>query len=97
MEADLLAALDASGQATRFPGWHEWTTSRLDVESGQPVALGVDGEALTLDAPLRFVTRPRALIVRVPRRARRRAKPLPTGAPPSPFTALLRLAAGREA
>ena len=97
MEADVLAALDASGQEKRFPGWHEWTPLKLDIESGQPVALGVDGEALTLDAPLRFVIRPRALVVRVPRRPARLPKLLPAGAPPSPFTALLRLAAGREA
>jgi diacylglycerol kinase family enzyme len=98
-EADLLTALDAAGQNERFPGWHEWTTTELHVASGQPLALGVDGEALTLDAPLHFVTRPRALVVRVPRlRTTRRPKPLPAGgAPSSPFTALSRLAAGREA
>jgi diacylglycerol kinase family enzyme len=97
-EADELAALDASGQDERFPGWHEWTSTKLDVESGQPVALGVDGEALTLDPPLHFVTRPRALVVRIPRRRTWPARPLPVGsAPPSPFTALLRLAADREA
>jgi diacylglycerol kinase family enzyme len=98
VEADLLAALDATGHNGRFPGWHEWTTTELDVASGQPVALGVDGEALTFDAPLHFVTRPRSLVVRIPRRTTKPAKPLPAGgAPPSPFTALLRLAAAREA
>jgi diacylglycerol kinase family enzyme len=95
--ADLLATLDAAAQNERFPGWHEWTTTGLDVASGQPVALGVDGEALTLDPPLHFVTRPRALVVRVPRLRRpRRPKPLAGGPQPSPFAALLRLAAVRE-
>ena len=98
-EADLLAALDAAGQNERFPGWHEWTTTELDVASERPVELGVDGEALTLDAPLHFVTRPHALVVRIPRvRTTRRPGPAPAGgAPRSPFTALSRLAAGREA
>jgi diacylglycerol kinase family enzyme len=95
--ADALAALDATAQNERFPGWHEWTTTGLDVASGQPVALGVDGEALTLDAPLHFVARPRALVVRVPRLGRPRSrKPLAGGPQPSPFAALLRLAAVRE-
>ncbi len=98
-EADQLAALDAAGETQRFAGWHEWTTTELDVTSGQPVALGIDGESVTLDAPLRFVSRPRALVVRVPRlRARPRPKPLAAGAaPPSPLTLLSRLAAGHEA
>jgi diacylglycerol kinase family enzyme len=98
-EADQLAALDATGETQRFPGWHEWTTTELDVISGQPVALGIDGESVTFDAPLRFVSRPRALIVRVPPvRETSRPKPLtPVAAPPSPLTLLSRLAAGHEA
>jgi len=98
-EADQLAALDAAGHSERFPGWHEWTTNELDVASGQPVALGMDGEAVTLEAPLHFATRPGALVVRVARaRVPRRSMPLPAGtASPSPFTALSRLASGRGA
>ena len=37
--------------------------------SGGPVEVGVDGEALTLEPPLRFVIRPGALTVRLPRAA----------------------------
>jgi hypothetical protein len=33
------------------------------------VEVGVDGEALTLQPPLRFVTRPGALTIRLPRSA----------------------------
>ena len=97
-EAEKLAALDAAGHTERFPGWYEWTTTKLHVSSGRPVALGVDGEALTLESPLDFVIRPRALVVRVPRvRAEPRPKPPPAiAAPPSPFTVLSRLAAGHE-
>jgi hypothetical protein len=38
-----------------------------------PVEIGVDGEALTLEPPLHFVIRPRALTVRLPRAAARRS------------------------
>jgi hypothetical protein len=97
-EAEQLAVLDAAGHTERFPGWYEWTTTKLHVASGRPVALGVDGEALTFESPLDFVIRPRALVVRVPRvPAKPRRKPPPAiAAPPSPFTVLSRLAAGHE-
>jgi diacylglycerol kinase family enzyme len=68
VDAEALAALELAGQAERFTGWREWTTPRLVVRSEQPVPLGLDGEALTLLAPLEFVVRPGALTVRVPRR-----------------------------
>jgi diacylglycerol kinase family enzyme len=97
-EADQLAALDAAGHTERFPGWYEWTTTDLYVASERPIALGVDGEALMLEPPLHFRTRPRALVVRVPRvRATPRPKPPSArAAPPSPFTVLSRLAAGHK-
>ena len=37
----------------------------FEVRSDGPVSAGIDGEALTLDPPLRFRTRPRALRVRI--------------------------------
>ena len=96
-EASQLATLAAAGHIDLFPGWHQWTTTQLDVTSGQPVALGVDGEAITLDSPLSFVTRPGALVVRVARgRLQRRTTPLAVdGQRPVPFTALSRLMSGR--
>jgi diacylglycerol kinase family enzyme len=99
-EADQLAALDALGQTQRFSGWHEWTTMELDVASGQSVALGIDGESVTLDPPLRFVSRPGALVVRIPQARATQERPMPPtvgAAPPSPLTLLSRLAAGHEA
>jgi diacylglycerol kinase family enzyme len=68
VDAEALAALELAGHVERFTGWREWTTPRLVVRSEQPVPLGLDGEALTLLAPLEFVVRPGALTVRVPRR-----------------------------
>ena len=43
--------------------------SEFEVRSAEPVEIGVDGEALSLKPPLRFVIRPGALTVRLPRTA----------------------------
>lgn len=63
-DAEKFAALEAAGQVGRFSGWNEWTATEFEVASGGPVEVGVDGEALTMDPPLRFVVRPGALTVR---------------------------------
>jgi diacylglycerol kinase family enzyme len=72
-DAERLAALELTGQVQRFARWNEWTSAEFEVRSGGPVEIGVDGEALTLEPPLRFVIRPRALTVRLPRAAPRRS------------------------
>jgi len=43
----------------------QWTTGSFEVESAHPVAAGIDGEAVRLDPPLRFRSRPGALRVRI--------------------------------
>ena len=58
-------ALEGAGQVSRFPGWRTWTATAFVVDADQPVAAGIDGEALTLHPPLRFATRPGALRVRI--------------------------------
>ena len=68
-DARQFAALEAAGQVRRFPGWVEWSAPRFEVGSGAPVPIGVDGEALTMDPPLVFESRPGALRVRLPRHA----------------------------
>ena len=45
----------------------EWSCPAYEVDSGSSVPAGIDGEAATLDPPLRFRTRPRALRVRIAR------------------------------
>jgi diacylglycerol kinase family enzyme len=72
-EAEKLAALDAVGRARQFASWNDWTATEFEVRSAVPVEIGVDGEALTLEPPLHFVIRPRALTVRLPRAAARRS------------------------
>ena len=47
--------------------WREWTAPGFDVESRNPIAAGIDGEATTLDAPLHFHSHPAALRVRIAR------------------------------
>jgi diacylglycerol kinase family enzyme len=68
-EARRFAALEAAGQVRRFPGWVEWSAPRFEVRSDAPVQVGVDGEALTMDAPVVFEIKPGALRVRLPRHA----------------------------
>ena len=42
-----------------------WSTSAFQVDSAQPVPLGIDGEAVVLDPPIRFRIRSRVLRVRI--------------------------------
>jgi diacylglycerol kinase family enzyme len=72
-DAERLAALEVAGQVQRFAAWNEWTAPQFEVRSGGPVEIGIDGEAMILEPPLRFVIRPRALTVRLPRTAPKRS------------------------
>jgi len=60
-----LVALETAGRGSSFRGWHEWSDRSIVVESGRPVEAGIDGEAVTLDAPVRFESLPAALRVRI--------------------------------
>lgn len=62
-----LVALELVGQVGRFPGLLSWSTPEFEVRSRAPVEVGLDGEALILDPPLRFTSLPGALRVRLPR------------------------------
>ncbi|HEY4779045.1 MAG TPA: diacylglycerol kinase family protein [Solirubrobacterales bacterium] len=57
----------SAGSGERAARWRELTASSLDIEADGPVPLGIDGEAVTLEAPLRFRIRPGALRVRIAR------------------------------
>jgi diacylglycerol kinase family enzyme len=59
-----LAAL-GGGHPERYDGFESWTTTTFEVTSGGPIEAGIDGEALTLESPLRFTTRPGVLRVRL--------------------------------
>jgi diacylglycerol kinase family enzyme len=97
VDAQKLAALEVTGQVGRFSGWNEWTTGEFELASGGPVEIGVDGEALTMDPPLRFVIRPGALTVRQTRAmlSRRRVAPAVHVASGETLGALWHTALGR--
>jgi hypothetical protein len=59
-------AVIGSGEEGRGP-LRTWSLPSLEIGGDEPVALGLDGEAVALDPPLRFVSRPRALRVRIAR------------------------------
>jgi diacylglycerol kinase family enzyme len=45
--------------------WTEWSSPAFEVDADGPIAAGIDGEAVTLEAPLRFRILPAALRVRI--------------------------------
>jgi diacylglycerol kinase family enzyme len=76
-------AVLAAGQPERYEGLVAWDTTSLTIDSGAPVAAGLDGEALLMDPPLVFTSRPGVLRVRRPAGAiglspAARSKPLRT-------------------
>jgi diacylglycerol kinase family enzyme len=88
-------ALELVGQVGRFPGLLSWSPQEFEVRSSDSVEVGLDGEALVLDPPLRFASLPGALRVRLPS-----GVGLPPAARAAALTAdnlgaLLRVAAGR--
>ena len=93
-----LVTLGTIAQHRRFGGVREWSSLEFEVRASELVPVGLDGEALLLAPPLRFVSLPGALRVRVPRHA--------VGVSPAwgavPLTrrnlgALIRIAAGKPA
>jgi diacylglycerol kinase family enzyme len=59
-----VAVLGAPGEDV---GLQAWATPSFDIQADAPVPAGVDGEALLLEPPLRFRTRPKALRCRIAR------------------------------
>ena len=95
-EAARSARLRSSGRIRRPAGWAEWTDTSFEVRAGAPVEVGVDGEAVLLDPPIRFRILPGVLRVRIPPQAPGYS---PAAAVPTPgwatLTALWQTATGR--
>jgi diacylglycerol kinase family enzyme len=60
-----VASAPAAGRRLLQRPWREWSVPAFEVEADGPIAAGIDGEAVTLDAPLRFRILPAALQVRI--------------------------------
>ncbi|MDN5915809.1 MAG: diacylglycerol kinase [Pseudonocardia sp.] len=94
-----VVVLPARGDGAEHPSWSapvQWSTAEFEVDSAQPVPLGIDGETVVLEPPVRFRIRPRTLRVRI--------SPRHPGASPSAIApdrvgdglrALFAIAAGR--
>jgi diacylglycerol kinase family enzyme len=65
-QAAALYALETVGRARDFGGWLEWSAPTFTVDSDAPIAAGIDGESISLPAPLRFELVPQALTVLLP-------------------------------
>jgi diacylglycerol kinase family enzyme len=89
--AAFLAAV-AGGRPDRFSGFSSWTATTFEVDSGDEVAAGLDGESITLPAPLRFSIRPQALLLLLPPEAAARNA---SSAPRVTLKDVGRIAAGR--
>ncbi len=66
--AAFLAAL-ATGHPDRFGGFATWATPTFEVTSSAPIELGLDGETMVMDPPVRFSMRPQPVRVRLPHHA----------------------------
>jgi diacylglycerol kinase family enzyme len=60
----IVAVTPPGGKGARLR-WEQLEAEELEVDAQGPVPIGIDGEALELEPPLRFRVRPRALRVRV--------------------------------
>jgi hypothetical protein len=62
----IAAAEEGPGRGLRVGlSLRQWERPSFSVDADDPVPLGIDGEAVTLAPPLRFVSRPGALAVRI--------------------------------
>jgi diacylglycerol kinase family enzyme len=92
-----LVTLETIGQPDRFHGLLEWSQPEFEIRSSSSVAVGLDGEALMLEPPLRFVSLPGALRVLLPRNAPGISPAAATvSLTRNDLTVLLRIAAGRS-
>ena len=66
--AAFLAAL-ASGHPERFAGFTSWITPTFEVTSDAPIEIGLDGETMVMEPPLRLSIRPNPVRVRLPKHA----------------------------
>jgi Diacylglycerol kinase catalytic domain len=94
----ITVAADPGGGPDRLAQrpWREWSAPEFEVEADHPVPAGIDGEAVTLESPLRFRILPGVLRVRI---APQHPGASPSAAMPERFwdgvRELVHIAAGR--
>jgi diacylglycerol kinase family enzyme len=96
-----ITILDPQSSASSGPGgalpWRQWTSPEFRVDADGGVPAGIDGEAVVLEAPVRFRVRPGALRVRI---AAHHPGASPSAVEPvgavAALRALIRIAAGRD-
>ncbi|HEX2805940.1 MAG TPA: diacylglycerol kinase family protein, partial [Kineosporiaceae bacterium] len=71
LAAARLALLELFGRGHQSPGYSRWSAGALTVDADGPMPAGLDGEAVRLEPPLRFTTRPGVLLVHLPAAPRR--------------------------
>ena len=88
---------ESAAPALLQPPWRQWSDRTFEVESGDEVPAGIDGEAVTLTSPVRFRALPGVLRVRIAPQhpGASPSAALPSGAYDTVRT-LLRIAAGRH-
>jgi diacylglycerol kinase family enzyme len=90
-----MIAAAAAGHPERFEGYASWVAPTFEVDAPGPVAAGLDGESVTLDVPLVFRTRPRALRVRLPMHAIGASPAARSLSPRDAVRGVVRVAVGR--
>jgi hypothetical protein len=100
LDAGVLGIVDFHPPAASGEGaarWRELTASEIEIRADAPVPVGIDGEALTLEPPLRFRSRSQALKVRIARKhpGASPSAALPTS-PAETLTMLARTAIGTD-
>jgi diacylglycerol kinase family enzyme len=61
-----VATLWAAGALNRFPGYEQWEVSTFDIDADTAVPMGIDGETVSMEAPLHFEIHARSFPVAVP-------------------------------
>lgn len=61
-----MMTLAATGRIGGFTGWSQWESETFGVDSGSSVALGIDGESVSMDPPIEFAIHRAGMRVAVP-------------------------------
>jgi hypothetical protein len=95
--AESFVAAIAVNRPERFPGFVAWEPTTFMIDSVSEIDVGLDGETLRMQPPLRFTVRPAVLRIRRPTSATRQAPTLRELSLRSTLRVVWRAALGRPA